>query len=172
MEMAMAIEQNGAKVQEMLQKMEADPITSRIMEAAETVEDMYEAAKRYISIKLDEFKELFDEALGYYDKKTKLSDEDMEMIVGGSWSDIWNKCKKVALAAVVVVGVVALSAATAGVAAGVIGAAAGAAGAVAAAAVGGTTTAAVAAASVGTASFVTGAVAGAGLSIKTLIEKS
>ena len=93
-------------------------------------------------------------------------------IVGGSWSDIWNKCKKVALAAVVVVGVVALSAATAGVAAGVIGAAAGAAGAVAAAAVGGTTTAAVAAASVGTASFVTGAVAGAGLSIKTLIEKS
>ena len=46
MEMAMTIEQNGAQVQEMLQKMEADPITSRIMEAAETVEDMYEAAKR------------------------------------------------------------------------------------------------------------------------------
>ena len=172
MDMAMAIEQNEAKVQEMLQKMEADPVTSKIMEVAETVEDMYEAAKRYITIKLDDFRKLFNDALGYYDKKTKLSDDDMEMIVGGAGSSFWQKFKKYALAAVVIAGVLAVSAVTAGAAAGAIGAAAGAAGAFAAAAVGGTTSVTVAAVSVGTASAVTGAIAGAGIAIKTLAEKS
>lgn len=157
MDMAAAIEQNEVQVQEMLQKLEKDPATSRIMEAAETVEEMYEAAKQYISVKLDEFKAMFDDVLGYYDKKTKLSDEDMDFIVGGSWKSFWNKFKKVALAAVIVVGTIAACAATAGLA----GAAIGAAGA----AIAGT-----AVASAAVTGAVTGGIGGALLSGTTIVK--
>lgn len=165
MDMAAAIEQNETRVQEMLQKLEKDPVTSRIMEAAETVEEMYEAARKYISVKLDEFKAMFDDVLGYYDKKTRLSDEDMDFIVGGSWKSFWNKFKKVALAAVIVVGTVAACVATAGLA----GAAIGAAGAAAGAAIAGTAVASAAATGAVTGA-VTGGIGGALLSGTTIVK--
>lgn len=165
MDMAAAIEQNEVQVQEMLQRLENDPVTSRIMEAAETVEEMYEAAKKYISVKLDEFKAMFDDVLGYYDKKTRLSDEDMDFIVGGSWKSFWKKFKKVALAAVIVVGAVAACVVTAGAA----GAAIGAAGAAAGAAMLGTAVGS-AAATGAVAGAIGGGIGGAALSIDTILQ--
>ncbi|MGM9579793.1 MAG: hypothetical protein ACI3U2_00995 [Anaerovibrio sp.] len=105
MEMAinMASSEFRAKADEVLRIMESDPVTARIMDAAETVEEMYEAARRYVNVKFEDFKRYFNEAMGCYEAKMELSDDDMELVVGGSWKSFWQKTKKFLLSATVIV---------------------------------------------------------------------
>lgn len=120
MNMAMAMENADVRQQskELLAKLEADPVINGLMEAAETIEDMYEIAKRYVTMKLEDFRQLFEEAMDYYKgTKVELDDDTMEYVVGGSWKSFWNTFKKVALTAVIVAGVGLLCAVTAGAAA-------------------------------------------------------
>ena len=67
MNMAMAMENADVRQQskELLAKLEADPVVNGMMEAAETIEDMYEVAKRYVTMKLEDFRQLFEEAMDY-----------------------------------------------------------------------------------------------------------
>lgn len=118
--MNMAMENADVRQQskELLAKLEADPVINGLMEAAETIEDMYEIAKRYVTMKLEDFRQLFEEAMDYYKgTKVELDDDTMEYVVGGSWKSFWNTFKKVALTAVIVAGVGLLCAVTAGAAA-------------------------------------------------------
>ena len=120
MNMAMAMENADVRQQskELLAKLEADPVVNGMMEAAETIEDMYEIAKRYVTMRLEDFRQLFEEAMDYYKgAKVELDDDTMEYVVGGSWKSFWNTFKKVALTAVIVAGVGLLCAVTAGAAA-------------------------------------------------------
>lgn len=120
MNMAMAMENADVRQQsqELLAKLEADPVINGLMEAAETIEDMYEIAKRYVTMKLEDFRQMFEEAMDYYKgTKVELDDDTMEYVVGGSWKSFWEGFKKVALVAVIAVGVGLACAATAGAAA-------------------------------------------------------
>ena len=126
MNVAAAMENAGAReqAQEILARMEANPVVNAMMEAAETVEDMYEAAKGYVDMSLEAFRHAFAAAMDYCnDAKQELDDDTLECIVGGSWGDAWNMFKKVALTTVIVAGVVAACALTAGAAGAAVGAA-------------------------------------------------
>ncbi len=112
-----------AEIKRFQATMEADPVVGRLMEAAETVEDMYKVAKRYIQIKFEDFHQIFNEAMDYFKgSKVELDDEVMECVVGGRWKG-WKIFKKIAIAAAIAVGVVAAAALTGGVAGGLVGAA-------------------------------------------------
>ena len=151
----------AAEIKKLQAAMEADPVVGKLMDAAETVEDMYEVAKRYVEIKLEDFRELFSEAMDYFKgSKVELDDEVMECVAGGaSWGGFWKVFKKVAVAAAIGLAVGAVCVATGGAA----GAALGALGAyvagssVAGAAAGGFVTGAVTATCLGTYNMVKGA---------------
>ena len=118
----------AAEIKNLQAYMEADTVANKLMEAAETVEDMYEVAKRYIQIKFEDFRQVFNEAMDYFKgSKVELDDEVMECVAGGfSWSKLWNTVKKVAIAAAVGVAVVGACVVTGGVAGAVLGATVGA----------------------------------------------
>ncbi len=119
---------NAVEIKRLQATMEADPVVGRLMDAAETVEDMYKVAKRYVQIKMEDFRQTFNEAMDYLKgSKVQLDDEVMECVAGGfSWSKFWNVVKKVAISAVVVAAVVGACVVTGGVAGAVGGAIVGA----------------------------------------------
>ena len=130
-------EEAAKKIEELLT---VDPEVSALMEVAETVEGAYAAVKKYINLKLEEFKVIFQKAVDYFKEgKEVLDDEVLSAVAGGfSWGDLWNKVKKplmaVAVFASFVAGGAIIGADVAGpvgaVVGGVIGAVAGVVGAV------------------------------------------
>ena len=125
MNVAVAMENVGAReqAQEILAELQTNPATNALMEAAKTVEDMYEVAKSYVDMSLEAFQNTFEAAMDYYnDSKQELDDDTMECIVGGSWSSAWNTFKKAALVTVIVVGVIGACVATGGLAGAALGA--------------------------------------------------
>ncbi len=92
-----------AKVEEFL---DADPVAKKLMQVAETVEDVYEVAKKCLKITLDEFKIIFDKTVNYFkEEKTVLPDELMDNVVGGGWwSDFWNNNKHAIVCTSIMVG--------------------------------------------------------------------
>ncbi len=92
-----------ARLQEM---MEENPAVKKLMDAAQTVEDMYEVAKAYIEVKLEDFKVLWNKTVDYFkESKAALPDEVMDSVVGGwSISGFFNKWKKEIIATTIAVG--------------------------------------------------------------------
>ena len=76
--------------------MESNPVVSKLVKAAETVEDAYQIAKEYFTMKFEEFKVLFDRTVNYFkESKAELSDEVLDNVVGGwSFSGFWNEYKE------------------------------------------------------------------------------
>ncbi len=89
--------------------LEANPEDNALMEAAQSAEDMYQVAKKYISIKLEEFKVLFQKTVDYFKQdKVALQDEVLDSVAGGwSLSNFWNTYKKKIIAVAIVVGTTA-----------------------------------------------------------------
>ncbi len=128
----MAAEGMQDAADKVLQELEANPVTQKLMETAQTVEDMFQIVKNYAKVKLEEFKVIWDKTVNYFkEEKAALADEMLDNVVGGwSFSSFWNKWKKPILAAAIVVGCtvagVVVGAATAGLGGAAIGAAVGA----------------------------------------------
>ena len=116
------------RVQRILAGLEENPAVKKLMEAAETVEDMYAVAKEYIQIKLEDFKVLWDKTVDYFkESKAALPDEVMDSVVGGwSISGFFNKWKKEIIATTIAVGCTVAGIAIGAVLGGWVGAAAGA----------------------------------------------
>ncbi len=110
----MSHEENQNAVEQLKAAMEANPVVSQMMEAAQSVEEMYASVKEYISMKLEDFKVLFDKTIEFFKgPKVQLEDDMMECVVGGwSFSNFWNKYKRAICATVVVAGVALIGAAT------------------------------------------------------------
>ncbi len=108
--------------------MEENPVVKKLMEAARTVEDMYEVAKTYIEVKLEDFKVLWNKTVDYFkESKTALPDEMMDSVVGGwSISGFFNKWKKEIIATTIAVGCLAAGVVIGAALGGWVGAAAGA----------------------------------------------
>ena len=75
---------------------EKDTVANAIMEKAQDFKDMYEVVKRYVDVKLEQFKSILQDTLEYFSsQKTALSDDVLECVAGGSWfSDAWNWTKR------------------------------------------------------------------------------
>ena len=112
-------------------KMEGNAEVNALLEKAASLEDLFEVAKKYVTMKFEAFKAICHDAFAYFGKEDKvaLSDETMEAVVGGGWlGNLWNKCKKVVTAvavgvaaAAVMGGIAAIGVASGGLALGVLG---------------------------------------------------
>lgn len=78
-----------------------DAVMSKLIEAAQTIEEAYQVVTRYATIKFEDFKEVCDGMMAYFQgPKVALDDNIMECVVGGGfWGNLWNKCKTVAVSA-------------------------------------------------------------------------
>lgn len=101
-----------AKVEEVL---DSNPVTKKLMEAAQTVEDVYQIAKEYVEIKLEDFKVIFDKTVKYFkEEKAELPDEVMDGVVGGGFFDWLDKWKHQIITVSIAVGCAAVGAAIGG----------------------------------------------------------
>ncbi len=95
--------ERALRVQEVLEK---DPAVKAELDAAASIEDLYEVFKRYLVMKFEDFKKLCTSITDSFRKeKMALSDETMDAVVGG-WS-LWGfveKYKTVIIATAIVVG--------------------------------------------------------------------
>ncbi len=124
----MGVEGVGDAVHKIVAVLEENPAVKALMDAAETVEDMYAAAKEYVQMKLEDFKVLWDKTAAYFkESKAALPDEVMDTVVGGwSISGFFNKWKKEIVATVIAVGCTVGGAIAGGLLAGPVGVVAGA----------------------------------------------
>ena len=102
----MHIEGIHEKVDQFVEAMEENPVTKKLLDALETVEDAYRLAKEFIEIKWEDFKVLWDKTVDYFKtERAPLSDEVMDGVVGGwSLSGWWNQWKRTIAAACIMVG--------------------------------------------------------------------
>lgn len=83
MNAAVAMENVEAReqAQEILTRIQANPAVNALVETAETAEDMYEVAKRYIDMNREEFRNAFEAAMNYYNNtKQELDEDTMELL--------------------------------------------------------------------------------------------
>ncbi len=82
----MADEMMQQKMDTLVEAMEKDPVMMKIVDAAKTVEDMYEITKSFIKVTFEDFKKVFHQVTDYFSSdKAVLSDEILDDVVGG-WS--------------------------------------------------------------------------------------
>ncbi len=92
---------------DVLAAIEADPEAMKLIDAADTVEGLYEATKRYLQIAWEDFKKVFADTMDYLtSQKAELDDEVLDNVVGGwSLSGFFNNISKKAMCvACIVVG--------------------------------------------------------------------
>lgn len=142
-----------------------DTSTLEALDNASSLEEFFNVCKKYINCTFEEFHKLYnrlsDQMSNIYEETfgpRELNDDELDIVVGGSWKSFWKKVGKIALGVVVAIGAVAACAVTGGLA----GAAIGAIGA----AVAGT-----AVASAATAGAVSGAIGGIALGASAAIKK-
>ncbi len=79
-----------AKIQQgmddLVAAMEKDAATMKLVEAAATVEDLFQITKRFIQVTFEDFKKVFHQVADYFSAdKTEIADEILDDVVGG-WS--------------------------------------------------------------------------------------
>ena len=136
-----------------------------LSEDTSSLEEFFNVCKKYINCTFEEFHKLYNrlsEQMSNIYEETfgprELNDDELDIVVGGSWKSFWKKVGKIALGVVAAIGAVAACVVTGGLA----GAAIGAIGA----AVAGT-----AVASAATAGAVSGAIGGVALGVSAAIKK-
>ncbi len=103
----LSVEGADKSVDDMVAAMEENPAVKKLMDAAETLEDMYHVVKEYLAIKLEDFKVLFDKTVDYFkETKAALSDDVLDNVVGGGFWNFVAKWKKQLLASTILVGAV------------------------------------------------------------------
>ena len=104
-------EEAKAGVEKLRAAMEANPVLNKVLDAAESIEDMYQVAKCYFEVTLEDFKILMNKTIEFFKSpKVKLEDEMMDCVVGGwSFGNFWNKYKKVIISAAIIAGVAAIT---------------------------------------------------------------
>lgn len=142
-----------------------DTSTLEALDNASSLEEFFNVCKKYINCTFEEFHKLYnrlsDQMSNIYEETfgpRELNDDELDIVVGGSWKSFWKKVGKITLGVVAAIGAVAACVVTGGLA----GAAIGAIGA----AVAGT-----AVASAATAGAVSGAIGGVALGVSAAIKK-
>ncbi len=80
----MSHEDNQNAVEQLKAALEANPAVQQMVDAAQSLEEMYVSLKQHISLKLEDFKVVFYKALEYMvPSKTRLEDDMMDCVSGG-----------------------------------------------------------------------------------------
>ena len=167
-ELTFASEEMKDKFEKEFNKFTSDKALMEKIDAVDTIEEMYEVCKDRVQFSLDQYREIMKDIETQLksnimdNEDEELSDDDLEDVVGGSWSSFWKSVGKAAAIVGIVAGVVVAAAVTGGLAGA----------AVAGIGYGICTATGVA---VGGSAIVmgatTGAVAGAGLAIQTMMNE-
>ncbi len=104
-------------VEELQAALDVNPAISRMIDTAQSLEEMYESLKEYMSLKLEDFKVVFAKALAYIvPPKTRLEDDTMDCVAGGGylhdWKDLQVNIKKAAICAAILAGLLIVGTAT------------------------------------------------------------
>ncbi len=100
----MKIEGIHEKLDQFVEAMEENPVVKKLLEAAQSMEDVYQIAKEYVEVKLEDFKVIWDKTVAYFkEERAPLPDEAMEGVVGGSLASWWNRWKRVIAASCIMV---------------------------------------------------------------------
>lgn len=101
----MHVEGMQAEVDKVQVALEENPVTQKLMEAAQTVEDVFQIVKEFAKTTLEDFKLIWDKTLDYFkNEKAELPDEVMDSVVGGwSFSSFWERFKRPIIAVGIVV---------------------------------------------------------------------
>lgn len=79
-------EKMQAGMADFVESVQKDSVLMPLIEAAQTVEDMFNITKKYLQVTFAEFKNLFKQAVDYFSAdKVALADEMLDDVVGG-WS--------------------------------------------------------------------------------------
>lgn len=150
-----------------------DTSTLEALDNASSLEEFFNVCKKYINCTFEEFHKLYNrlsEQMSNIYEETfgprELNDDELDIVVGGSWKSIWKKIGKITLGVVAAVGAIAVCAVTGGIAGAAIGAGL-------AAAAGTIVTGTATAAAIGTVAGIgatVGAVAGVGTGISGMVE--
>ncbi len=98
----MADEVAAANVSKIEAAFDEDKEASALLDAAKSLEDVYNLVKRYVVMKFEDFSALFTDVMDYLkEDKAVLADDTLECVVGG-WSlgSLWQTVKKKAAAIV------------------------------------------------------------------------
>lgn len=122
-ELSFVSEDMKNRFEEEFNRFTADTALMEKIDAADTIEEIYEACKEKVQFTLDQYREIMKEVEGHIKSKfmdnqdEELTDADLEDVVGGfSWGSFWKKVGKAAAIAGIVVGVVGLGVVTGGAA--------------------------------------------------------
>lgn len=106
-----------------------DTSTLEALDNASSLEEFFSACKKYVNCTFEEFHKLYnrlsDQMSNIYEETfgpRELNDDELDIVVGGSWKSFWKKVGKIALGVVAAVGAVAACVVTGGLAGAAIGA--------------------------------------------------
>ena len=113
----MSCEDNQNALEQMKSALDANPALSHMVYAAQSIEEMYESLKEYMSLKLEDFKVVFAKAFAYIvPPKTRLDDDTMDCVAGGGylhdWKDLQVNIKKAVICAAILAGLLIVGTAT------------------------------------------------------------
>lgn len=113
----MSCEDNQNALEQMKAALDANPALSHMVYAAQSIEEMYESLKEYMSLKLEDFKVVFAKAFAYIvPPKTRLDDDTMDCVAGGGylhdWKDLQVNIKKAVICAAILAGLLIVGTAT------------------------------------------------------------
>ena len=110
---------------EAMEKLHRDADAMAALEQSGSLKDIYTAFKKYCPLSFDEYEQLsnklmeqFRESAAKLTADRELTENELDVVTGGSWSNFWKTFSIVAIC----VGIVAATAVTAGAAAAAIGA--------------------------------------------------
>ena len=106
-----------------------DTSTLEALDNASSLEEFFNVCKKYINCTFEEFHKLYnrlsDQMSNIYEETfgpRELNDDELDIVVGGSWKSFWKKVGKIALGVVAAIGAVAACVVTGGLAGAAIGA--------------------------------------------------
>lgn len=109
--------------------LEKDTATLEALDNASNLEEFFVACKKYIKCTFEEFHKLFnhisEQMNSFYEKNfgpRELNDDELDIVIGGSWKSFWKKVGKIAVGVVAAVGAIAACVVTGGIAGAAIGA--------------------------------------------------
>ena len=110
---------------EAMEKLHRDADAMAALEQSGSLKDIYTAFKKYCPLSFDEYEQLsnklmdqFQESAAKLTADRELTENELDVVTGGSWGNFWKTFSIVAIC----VGIVAATAVTAGAAAAAIGA--------------------------------------------------
>lgn len=106
-----------------------DVATSEALDNASSLEEFFKICQKYINCTFEEFHKLYNrlsEQMSAICEETfgprELNDDELDIVIGGSWKSFWKKVGKITLGVVAAVGAIAACVVTGGVAGAAIGA--------------------------------------------------